>query len=54
MEWRAAAWKSQKRMGPGALEHRGALHLRFSEGFLVQTSMVSGSGVRVAFALQSR
>jgi hypothetical protein len=29
-------------------------YLRFSEGLLVQTSMISGSGKRVAFALQSR
>jgi len=34
----------QKRMGPGAFKQRGALHLRFSEGFLVDTSVVSGSG----------
>jgi hypothetical protein len=33
----------QKRMGPGALEHRGAPHLRLCEGFLVHTSNVSGS-----------
>jgi hypothetical protein len=33
----------QKRMGPGALEHRGARHLRLCEGFLVHTSNVSGS-----------
>jgi len=31
-------------MGPGAFKQRGALHLRFSEGFLVDTSVVSGSG----------
>jgi len=30
-------------MGPGALEHRGAQHLRLCEGFLVHTSTVSGS-----------
>jgi hypothetical protein len=33
----------QKRMGPGALEHRGARHLRLCEGFLVHTSTVSES-----------
>jgi len=33
----------QKRMGPGALEHRGAQHLRLCEGFLVHTSTISGS-----------
>jgi len=33
----------QKRMGPGALEHRGAQHLRLCEGFLVHTSAISGS-----------
>jgi hypothetical protein len=43
-----------KRMGPGAFKHRGALHLRFSEGFLVHTSSVLGFCERVAFALQSR
>jgi len=41
-------------MGPGAFKHRGALHLRFSEGFLVHTSSVLGFCERVAFALQSR
>ena len=44
----------QKRMGPGAFKHRGALHLRFSEGSLVHTSCVLGFCERVAFALQSR
>src|SRR2546430_9815674 len=33
-----------KRMGPGAFKQRGALHLRFTEGFLVDTSVVSESG----------
>ena len=32
-----------KRMGPGAFKHRGARHLRFSEGFLIHISSVSGS-----------
>jgi hypothetical protein len=36
------------------MKQRGALHLRFSEGVLVMTSMISGSGKRVAFAFQSR
>jgi len=53
MESRAAALTFQKRVGPGALEHRGARHLRLCEGFLVHTSAISESGKRVAFALQS-
>jgi hypothetical protein len=39
---------------PVHLRHRGALLLRFSEGLLVGTSMIEGSGRRVAFAFQSR
>jgi len=53
MEIRTAELGGSNEWAPVHLRHRGALHLRFSEGLLVGTSMILGSAKRVAFALQS-
>jgi hypothetical protein len=54
MEILAAELRDSNEWAPVHLRHRGALHLRSSEGLLVGTSMIEGSGKRVAFAFQSR
>jgi len=54
MESRSAVLIFQKRMGPGAWKHRGALHLRYRRRGSGRHQYDLRIRKRVAFALQSR